>query len=196
MNTRRYELNADAAFDHFSKHINNSNQLSRNVFRFLNLIKCGCFFTMLPSDVNVNDIHRFEEGGIASNLQEEIVNFMLQLLLSSDSNSLIFDDVLEGYNELTKYGLFIKNGVFYKNEAYYLVQSNKNPNFELINECLQASNAEWHCLGILTSTNFNNLKGNELSIETLNDICINAKIIMTSSYDGEGYIFWEKTSPK
>jgi len=194
MNTRRYELNADAAFDHFSKFINNSNELSSNVFRLLNLKKCGRFFTMLPCDVNINDIHKFEEGGIASNLKKETANFILQLLLTNTNDSLVFDDVLEEYKDLINYKLFMKIGVFYKNEAYYLVQSKKNPNIELINECLQASNAEWHCLGILTSSNFNKFKGKELTIETINDICINAKIIMTTSYDGEGYIFWEKTS--
>ena len=66
--------------------------------------------------------------------------------------------------------------------------------FSLINECLQASDAGWHCLGILTCTNFHELIDRKLTIKMINDICINAKVIMTTSYDGEGYIFWEKIS--
>lgn len=194
MNARRYELNADAAFDHFLKSINGSNELSKSLFKLLDLKKSGCFFTILPNEVNVTDIHKFEQGGLVTNLKGTIGSFLLKLLLRDDSFSFVFDEVLESPSDLIGCKLFTSNGFTYKDQAYYVVQSAANPNLDLINECLEASNTEWHCLGVLTCICFDKLENRELTTDIINDICINAKFIITTSYDGEGYIFWEKRS--
>ncbi len=193
MNARRYELNIDTAFDHFSKKINGSNELSSTVFRLLDLKKNGRFFTILPDGVNIGNIHKFDQGGIFNNSQEEIILFMLKILLSNSDFSFVFDDVLEEYKDLVEYKLFVSNGFCYKTEAYYVIQAKNNPDRDLISECLEAADAEWHCLGVLTSASFDKLKNKELTIAMIRDICVDAKIIMTTAYDGEGYIFWEKS---
>lgn len=105
---------------------------------------------------------------------------------------LIFDDVLEDCKSLSGYSLFEKNGVSYKNEAYYLINPKKHLSFNLIRECLRASDAEWHCLGILFQIDLDKFRTKTITSNMIHDICVKADLILTTAYDGEGYIFWER----
>ena len=107
---------------------------------------------------------------------------------------MIFDDVLEDCDKLRGYHLFDKFGLNYLNEAYYLLKSEYKPNLELLDECLRASDANWYCLCLLSSANLNDLENRELDISTIQNICQKASIVVTSAYDGEGYIFWRRYS--
>ena len=45
-----------------------------------------------------------------------------------------------------------------------------------------------------TEADFSNVQPPNLSEEKLKEICTMAKFVIVGAYDGEGYIFWEKTS--
>jgi hypothetical protein len=189
---KRYELNKDLAFERFRTTVDSSNELSRNLFKTLDLKENGHFFTFLPIEVDIQHIHDFTRGGMTRDSKDMTIQFLMGKLLSKQGYSLIFDDVLEDYQSLSGYDLFKTNGIRYKNEAYYLLNSKQHPSLSLIRECLRASDAEWHCLGILSLIDLDRLKTKTMTLEMIRHICINADLILTTAYDGEGYILWEK----
>jgi hypothetical protein len=191
--------------------LDNANTLSLELLSYVNF-KDGFFFTLLPPDANIERIYEFESGmvlhqnpeqicfiagekstyAIIPTIRDELSRLILEDIKSKDQLSCIFDDVLHSSNDKFYRNLIFSHGLFYENELYYLIQKNEF-SYELIKQCLRASNAFWHSLCILTRANFSNFK-KKMNLEMIKEICITAELILIGSYDGEGYVFWEKSS--
>lgn len=186
-----YELNSASAYTYFQYSLADTNALSSSLINLVNF-KRGNFFTILPEEVDLREIGKFKCGGIAKGVRDQVSSFVIGQLLINSKLSCIFDDVTSthrlGYND----PLFLSYGLTHEKEIYYLV-TQKTASTQLINQCFYASNAIWHSLCVLSEINFTNNIEKKLSSKDIEYICLKAHLIIVGAYDGEGYIFWEKT---
>lgn len=205
----RYELEYEETWRYVSSNLDGANTLSSEIVDLLSYKK-GRFFTLLPTAANLPLLYEFETGGILPQksekdyvidnrkatyseiptIREELADLILKTA-NKEKLFCIFDDVLRLANDKNSTNLFKSNGLIYNDEVYYILDRNQIDN-ELIIKCLDASNAFWHSLGILTKTVTLNFNSKRLDLEMLKNICINAQLIMIGAYDGEGYLFWER----
>ncbi|MBX9839321.1 MAG: hypothetical protein K2X69_13530 [Silvanigrellaceae bacterium] len=57
---------------------------------------------------------------------------------------------------------------------------------------MQETNAIWHSLCVLTTSNCEDFSFLSVSKEKIQEICLMTQMIIVGAYDGEGYVFWEK----
>lgn len=192
-NLIRHLLNFEKAIKYVKKKLTNINKLSVYLTDLIDF-KLGEFYTLLPEDANLEDINKFHSGGICHSVINEINSIVINKLHQNNQMSCIFDDVTATYHAGYKDSLFSSCGLFYENEVYYLVTQTK-ASTDLVDACFYASNATWHSLCVLTEIDISNVIDQKITLEKIQQICLNAKLIIIGAYDGEGYIFWEKTSP-
>ncbi len=207
----KHELNFDYALKYFEGELNEVNALSNSLLKIEEL-KNGKFFTLLPDNANLDKIHDFKIGGILpqlpiekqiingkislfswiSDINKELAELILKKVNSSDNLICVFDDV-SGNTPIDKnHPCFSDNySVFYEDEVYYIIKEN-NISFNLICDCFRASTSFWHSLAIITKANINTFN-KFLTKEIINEVCLKTELIMVGAYDGEGYVFWEKT---
>lgn len=206
----KYKLNFDPTWEYVKNNLENATTLSSKLLSLLDFGK-GHFFTLLPNDANIERLYEFEDGiilpqnpeqqyfilgeiatySITPTIAEELSELILKEVGFKDELCCVFDDVLRSRTDKHQPDLFYTHGLFYDNEVYYLLERDKISS-ELIMQCLRASDAFWHSLCVLTKTSFKNKINKKLSLEKINDICLNTDLIIIGAYDGEGYIFWEK----
>ncbi|MCB1106854.1 MAG: hypothetical protein KDK76_02015 [Chlamydiia bacterium] len=210
----RHQLDFHLTFAYFEENLEGSNALCSKLLELINF-QNGSFFNLLPTDADLTNQYEFEQGGILPQNPEEeyfidgkkstyvriptIKNELSAFIfkeISKHSFSCIFDDVNTTYKETTETHcpLFKSNGLYLEREVYYIIQKS-NVCVKNIKNCLEESNAIWHSLCVLTRTNFDDIINKKLTHEKLNELCQNAHIIILGAYDGEGYVFWEKTGP-
>jgi len=80
--------------------------------------------------------------------------------------------------------------VFYADEVYYILKHGCSENSVI--KGINSVDLEWHMLVVLTH-GIDQL-ATPLVNEDFEVICRNAKYIMTTAYDGEGYLFWERNA--
>jgi len=207
----KYKLNYNHAWKYVQNNLDKSNVLSSELLN-LSIFKNGYFFTLLPNDANTERIYEFESGvilpqnpkeeyfvsgekntySIIPTIRNELSELLLKEIKSSDQLCCFFDDVTRSPIDKYSTDSLYAHLLFYEDEVYYLLEKNEISS-ELIMQCLRASNAFWHSLCVLTKTNFKDLVDKKLSLEKIKDICLNAQLIIIGAYDGEGYVFWEKT---
>lgn len=207
----RYELNFEPTLEYVKNNLTSGTTLS---LELLNIdFKKGRFFTFLPTNSNFKRIYEFIDGLIIPQnptieyissekksmycvlptLDEEVSSYISNRLNQNKKLFCIFDDVISSPEDFCLM-FFRENNLLYnfENEVYYLI-TNDNNKFEFILNAMQNSNAIWHSLGVLTETNFDNVQPHKLSLENIKDISLGVQIIIVSAYDGEGYVFWEKS---
>lgn len=87
--------------------------------------------------------------------------------------------------------LFLSCGLKYGKEVYYRIAAARaNP--EIIERCINSSDAIRHYLCLLSKIELNCLDNNSLDLQNIENICRNTNVIIIGAYDGEGYLFWER----
>lgn len=208
----RYELNFDQTWEYIYNNLQGGNTLSSELLHLIDFRK-GRFFTLLPNDANLERKYEFEAGLVLKQnpvqeyfingkkctyseiptINEQIAYLIIQKTKYNNKLSCVFEEVLAspGSKLLT---FFHKNNLFYtyRNEVYFLItKDSMNPTS--IKKCLQHTNVIWHSLCVLTKAEFP-IKSPILSLENIQEICLNSELIIIGAYDGEGYVFWEKIS--
>ncbi len=192
MKMKRHELNASSAIKYFERKLNISNALSKQMLVAITSRK-GRFFTILPDCIDLNRIYDFDSGGIATGVRERTEIIILKNLNGNNTFYCVFDDVSSGYNELNENELFISVGANYLNEIYYVVGA-KEVSRELLSDCFSYSDAIWHSLCIVTGADCSKIIDKKLDLKNIEDICVDATLVVIGAYDGEGYVFWEPSS--
>jgi len=206
-----YRLDFSKTLDYFKDRMNGGNCLNNILLENIDLNK-GSFFVLLPKKHNHNHLYDFKYGGILpsnpiediyitslnstfkgekiNSIAIEIASYIHKIITFNNNFTCIFDDVNSTYSENDYDPVFLSHGVHYKKEVYYVV-TKAGSSAELIHKCLRYSNAFWHSLGVIIDKKIDFIK-KEISLQNLQDICENVKIIFVGAYDGEGYVFWEK----
>ena len=186
---KKYELNYKKTQEYFQKSLKGVNELSNSVVSFLQC-NTGNFFTLLPEGISEKKIHEFEYGGKTSCVRDEIAIFIKKLIESRSKLTCIFDDFDADFKDKENIDLYRSNGFHYINEIYYAVQGAADKN--LIDKCLQYSNAIWHSLCVITEFSLESCENRILGSHEIKMISENSVLIMLSAYDAEGYVFWER----
>jgi len=188
----QHELNFEQALAYFQYNLADTNILSSALIKLVNF-KAGRFFTLLPDTADLKKINEFRYGGMAGGVRDQISSIVLNKLHLDNKLSCIFDDATATFKPEYKDPFFLSYGLVYKTEIYYLVVQKMASN-ELINQCFCVSNAIWHSLCVLSEIDLSNKKEKNLSSKEIEDVCQLAQLIIVGAYDGEGYVFWEKSS--
>ncbi len=210
-NLEKHDLSFDRTFNYFKDQLTYGNTLSTELLRLIDFSK-GNFFTLLPNDANLKGCYEFKSGGILPQpptqwhyidgrkasysfiptVQEEVSHYILEQANELELTC-IFEDVSSSKRSLyLEY--FYKRSIihFYQDETYFILNKIK---LELnsISKCLETANSIWHSLCILSNTDCSMFK-EDLSIEEIDNLCTNSKLIIVGAYDGEGYVFWERSN--
>jgi len=208
----RHELDFDQTMKFVKDNLTEINALS---IELLNLIdfKSGAFFTLLPEGSDLERLYEFKGGVVlpqnpieftekngkksffqkVPTVEKELCEFILYKLSSNPNLSCVFDEVTHYPNDRNLKALYEKKSVYlYENEVIYVIKEN-NKNHETILNCMRKSFSFWHSVGVLTEADFFT-DSNVLSLEDIQTICKNTKMIIISAYDGEAYVLWEKIS--
>jgi len=167
----RYELGFELALQYVKQVLDNTNQLSSHIIDLINF-NSGCFYTLLTNDINQQNLHHFNWGGILPQnpiqeyfvrgkkatfsviptVQKELSEWIREKINYKTSLSCIFDDVLRSVQDKDHSKLFYNYGCFYDDEVYYVIHNTTSS--EIIEECLEQSDATWHSLFVITTANF------------------------------------------
>lgn len=166
--------------------------------------KSGCFFTLLPSNYLNHLIYDFNYGGILPQIDNKKSNKYLNYCPTPNINKEMFEKIssflrfnklnialLEHFNaKPSNKHLIIPtvNVSFIKEEVYYLLTHHTRKK-SLIEACNKVTLC-WHSLIILSCCDLDNFK--EFNDDSITSIVANVRYIITTAYDGEGYIIWEK----
>jgi hypothetical protein len=74
-------------------------------------------------------------------------------------------------------------------DVYFILD--KSNSVQEVLKTIQKSNQVWHFLTVLTR--LCNPLPRELTEKIIDRICDNIEFVVAGAYDGEGYIFWEKS---
>jgi hypothetical protein len=209
----KYELDFSSAWEYTLNTLDDANALSIELLKLLDF-KEGYFFTLLPEDSNFERLYEFKAGVILPqfpvqeqiidekkitfsripNRRKELSEMILKAMNSKPQFSCIFDDVRGRPHDKWSDSSFDLNLMFYQEDVYFLLNKN-NISLERICKCLKMSCAIWHSLCVITSADFANIE-RLLTLEKIQEICLNVELVIVGAYDGEGYIFWEKNTSK
>lgn len=187
----RYELDFQVTLKYFKDNLEGTNTLCSRLINSTNFIS-GKFFTLLPPDSNLKNIHKFQYGGMTTGVKKQVRHLILEKLRSDEKLCCLFDNVSSEYKEGCDDSLFLFCGLNLGKEIYYLV-TQKTASLELMDRCFYASNAIWHSLCVLFRFESIDLDKKTLNIHEIDKICGSVELILISSYDDEGYVFWEKS---
>lgn len=187
---KKYQLNHQKAYEFFREKLLDVNILSTNLIDLINF-SSGEFFTLLPADINLEQLHQFHAGGMCKSIKDEIIKIIYSFLRVHTHTSCIFDDFNADFSPGCQDSLFLECGFSYQKEIYYVL-THKKMSEELIRRCFFASNAIWHFLCILADINFSHKANAVFARNDIRSICETTKLIMINAYDDEGYVFWTR----
>lgn len=211
----KHELNFEKTLEYVRYNLSGGKTLSSQILKIVDFSK-GHFFTLLPHDANAEKIYDFQEGyilpqnpeeeyfidgkrctySLIPTLREELTYFLLTKVKLDANLSCVFEEVLT-LPKSPHLDFFRKNKLLFifsdQNEVYYLIK-NQNAKGAFISKCIQKSNAIWHLLCVVTKSQCPNTDNGNISLEDLVDICRNIELIIIGAYDGEGYVFWERST--
>lgn len=187
---KKFTLDIVPVLEHFKSTLEDTNALSSLLMRSIDF-ESGRFFTILPANTTAEDVYKFCYGGIARNIRDELPFILFEILREHTDFKCIIDDFNSTYTPGYDDPIFNECGVAFEDQVYYLLTQKGIPP-KLINRCLQLSNAVWHSLGIVFRSELDGIK-KTLTLDDIDNICSNAKLIIVGAYDGEGYVFWERT---
>ena len=205
----KHSIPADIAARHLNQCLLDVNILCSHILEIIDFQQ-GEFYTLLPSRSKLDQLYDFNRGGIVPQISKGVaysntsqtsfskipsIDDEVATVLFNNINNMgkccIFDDVTRNFDSPIFKGTENCFRMNYRNQLYYYLDQD-NMSVELISQCLKASNAIWHMLGIISRFQY---EGNhEIKEDAIQAICSNISMILISAYDGEGYIFWERTS--
>lgn len=186
---KKFELDYSLSYDYFYDCLHNVNELSTKVIDIVNFHE-GKFFTFLSEDINNNQLHQFKHWDVAKYAKAKATDLIFKLIKNYPEISVIFDDFDSEFPKISDQALFLDCGFHYKKEVYYSIDK-ETVSKEKLKDCFYVSDILWHSLCVLSKIRFDK-KNQELSDAQINDICLNAKLILVEAYDGESYIFWKR----
>lgn len=207
---KKYHLEFKKTFPYFVEHIGCGKTLSKTIVNNIDFNK-GNFFTILPIDVEIDRLYNFQYGGIITpipygnetykiegfaeefhpleviTMDSECSEFILEYLKKSIDNFAIFENYISEINDPY---VKIENVdiIPLKKEIYYYLD--KNNSLEEIYKTIRKSTQVWHSLIVLSKIIDKKLEN--LNFKNLLKIIKHTKFLITSAYDGEAHIFWEK----
>ncbi len=187
----RHWLNHAQAFAYFQYTLADASTLSLLLLKNLNF-EMGRFYTLLPDDANPDQIHEFRLGGIAKGVRDQVNAIVLNKISTNNRLSCVFDDINDTFKPEYEDALFSSCGLVYEKEIYHLI-TKKTSSIQNINSCFRISNAMWHSLCVLSEISLTKKADKSLSLKELERVCLNTELIIVGAYDGEGYVFWEKS---
>ncbi len=209
---KKYNLDYDKTIRYFIEHIKCGKTLSQKVIEKIDF-RQGNFFTFLPANAELDRLYAFSYGGIipavscgilACEVEGYPEGFLPQQVITMDQE---LSEFIANYTKISlKHCAVVENVIMepgekfvnikkvkmapYQQEVYYILD--RENSIDQIYQTIRKSSQVWHFLSILTL--LENTKRSSLETDKLDDICENAKFIVVGAYDGEGYVFWEKSS--
>ncbi len=206
----RYNLEFDKTFSYFVDHIQSGKFLAKQAVTKI-ILNQGSFFTLLPSDAQLEKMYEFSCGGIMPkepygsrvyHIQGVQGDFHPQQVLTADcacselvvnylkmnlKNCAIIENYMVKPNSLRARIENVKNTA-YKDELYYFLDraNSLRETYETIRKCSHS----WHFFAILT--NFKKQILDHLEVSDIELLCENLNFVIAGAYDGEGYVFWER----
>lgn len=207
---KKHHLDFEKTIRYFIDHIEADKTLSQKIVEKTNFNQ-GMFYTFLPSNAEISRLYDFSCGGIIPpipygsctyKIEGVSNNFHPQQIITMDREC---SEIISTYTKETEQNCavienymlepksphtYIKNVkmVPYGKEVYYFLD--KNNSIEEIYTTVRKSSEVWHSLFVLTRINIPLV----FDDEAMNRICENTKFVIAGAYDGESYIFWEKSS--
>lgn len=206
---KKHHLDFEKTIHYFIDHIEADKTLSQKIVGKTNFNQ-GIFYTFLPSNAEISRLYDFSCGGIIPpipygsrtyKIEGVSENFHPKNIITMDREC---SEIISAYTKETEQNCavienymlepenphaYIKNVkmVPYGKEVYYFLD--KNNSIEEIYKTVRKSSEVWHSLFVLTRINIPLFFDDEI----MKEICENTKFIVAGAYDGEGYIFWEKS---
>lgn len=209
-NTNKYILDFKKTLPYFIQHIKCGKTLSKKTIEKTTFQK-GDFFTILPDTAVLDQLYEFSSGGIIPPIPtnevyhiesypngfrpnqvittvHELTSFVFSYLAHSTNKIAVVEDYMAGPDSSH---LDVDNvqKLLFDKEVYYLM--NSKTKMENIYKVITTTQEIWHFLTVL-SVNVEDLSKNLIDGD-FDKICNNANFIIISAYDGEGYIFWERS---
>lgn len=214
----KHELNSELTWLFFLENLDNANALSIELLNNFKKEK-GHFFTLLPENANLDNVYRFNNGNVlpqnpikygpvgslgnqhyskTPSISDGLAHMIKDILHRDKNVSCIIDDVIRYSTDkkIKNENEEIKNCTAYSGQDVYYLLNKDNANFPLIFECLRRNRGYWHALSILSQISLKDYVGKQLTKPILTQICKNAQMIIIGAYDGEGYIFWERSQDR
>jgi len=207
----KYVLNRQQSLMFFKESLEETNLLSIEIIKQITTQK-GEFFALLPEEADLKKLHEFsdsilpempQQGGsigsvrgaytysTISSLEKELCDYIINEVKNHQFFCVV-DNFNEHYSAQYYCELFAKFGRHCDKEIYYLLPPNKISQGILL-ECLYRSKTFWHALCILTEHQLKVSSEKKICREEMEEICKEARYVVIGAYDGDGYIFWEKT---
>jgi hypothetical protein len=196
--TQIYNLSFERTLPYFLNHISCGKYLSEVICKEMDFTK-GRFFTVLPIEIDLEKLYQFEHGGIILSNDSNKYNAITTM---DDSCSLYIHDYLNKnkYNVVAVENYMIEpeshfvhiNNVqmsSFNSEVYYILYDRNSK--EEIYKTIRKSSLVWHFLAIMSY--METVITEKLTQLFFHDICANTRFVIAGAYDGEGYIFWERT---
>ncbi len=185
-----YPLDFSKALAYFEDNLNETNRMSSALCKHVQFEK-GTFYTILRHGITDDQLYGFKWGGVDGGSKDQIIDIMFNKAQSDIRIHYIFDDVNSTYTPSYDWSLFSQVGVHYNDEVYYIV-SGKTASKALLKEGLNASDAIWHSLCVLSDGEYSKRQDRSITEFDITNFAKEAQMIVVGAYDGEGYICWEK----
>lgn len=188
---KKYALDPLLSYEYLCDNLKGTNELSSKILEIINL-KEGEFFTFLHKDIKNNQLYQFKYGGVtnAQEICDRTENLVFNLIKNYPEISAIFDSFNCQFRKDSDEPFFLKYGFHYSKEVYYIIDD-KIACRENIKDCFNVSDAIWHSLCVLSKIKLN-LENREFTKEHIDEICLNAQIVLVGAYDDESYVFWKR----
>ena len=209
----KHTLDHELSKEFFIKKLNVFGFLTKKLFCSLDFSE-GSFFTLLPPQGKVRNIHNFFEGGIlkqepmqtdskgskyqiVNSIKDELPPYLYELLVSIPNGYWVFEDAFGAcFNDSQKF--FSSYGISALNEREELevcyVLNKNNTDIATMKKCIEICLMPiWFFLGILTTANLSEIADHQMTPERIQQIVREARILILNAYDGEGFVFWERT---
>lgn len=186
----KYKLDYEISLEYLKKNLRKANELSSQILEVL-FSHSGEFYVLLPEDSDLKRIYDLNSGYITSSIDKEICYFVVDKMKNTDY-SCIFDDVNTTASDSLEDEFFANHSLFYKNEVYHTIKRRLLSEDTFL-KCMLTSDGIWHSLCIITIVDLDEIEDKKLDQDMIKKICVNAQLVMIGAYDGEGYIFWERT---
>lgn len=196
---KKHYLDSTKTISFFIENIKCEKIISQHILRNIDF-HGGKFFTLLPSIALKERIYEFPYGGIIPSLpyddqgnryvetmDKELALFIKSFVEKTELNCAIAESYMMSYDSDYLHINDVKV-IPYEQEVYYLIV-NKNSEDEVY-ATIRACAEVWHFLCVLTK--MENKCLNKLHENEIKSIVKNLEYIITSAYDGESYIFWER----
>lgn len=191
------------ALDHVKYVLKHGKTLSSCILKCCN-IDSGKVTTYLPVDVSEEEAKKFKYGGKVRispehnapihSTTEYLVKVIQTFLNNGDNNLCIFEDATSIPSD-PRISLKDTRILIFNNEVYYVLFKKDAKSKEKIDNTIWDSDSHWHFVCVMTSIAReivffrNNINISKINLKSL---AKRTEKIAIGSYDGEGYLIWNK----